>query len=351
MANAARDVNQVTVLMGVSDADGVTPLPVRVDPATGRVLFSSTFGSGSGITSINADATAAQVLLVGTAGTDFAIVDDAAGNHTFNLPSASATARGLVTTGAQTIAGAKTFSSTIVGSINGNAATVTTNANLTGAITSTGNATVLGSFTSAQLLAALTDETGTGSAVFATSPTLVTPLLGTPTSGVLTNCTGLPVASGISGLGTGVATFLATPSSANLASAITDETGSGALVFGTNPTIAKPVMNARNQTAQTYSPAGAGTATLDLSLADQHYITMPAGNITIALSNDTNNQIFYVTILQDGTGSRTVTWFTTIRWAGGSAPTLTTTASKRDAFIFVRTGSGTYDGFIVGQNI
>jgi len=81
----------------------------------------------------------------------------------------------------------------------GNAATVTTNANLTGAVTSVGNATSLGSFTSANLLAALTDETGTGSAVFATSPTLVTPILGTPTSATLTNATGLPLSTGVTG--------------------------------------------------------------------------------------------------------------------------------------------------------
>ena len=90
--------------------------------------------------------------------------------------------------------------------LNGNDAT---NANLTGAVTSVGNATSLGSFSSANLLGALTDETGTGSAVFATSPTLVTPLLGTPTSGVATNLTGLPISTGVSGLGTGVATALA----------------------------------------------------------------------------------------------------------------------------------------------
>jgi len=62
--------------------------------------------------------------------------------------------------------------------------------NLTGAVTSVGNVTSLGSFTSSQLLTALTDETGTGSAVFATSPTLVTPALGTPTALVGTNITG-----------------------------------------------------------------------------------------------------------------------------------------------------------------
>jgi hypothetical protein len=53
----------------------------------------------------------------------------------------------------------------------------------------TGVATFLGTPTSANLLAAVTDETGSGSLVFATSPTFVTPILGTPTSGTLTNCT------------------------------------------------------------------------------------------------------------------------------------------------------------------
>ena len=63
-------------------------------------------------------------------------------------------------------------------------------------ITSLGSnvATFLGTPSSANLRAALTDETGTGGAVFATSPTLVTPALGTPASGVLTNATGLPTA-------------------------------------------------------------------------------------------------------------------------------------------------------------
>jgi hypothetical protein len=89
------------------------------------------------------------------------------------------------------------------------AGSVTTNANLTGAVTSVGNATSLGSFSSSNLAGALTDETGSGSAVFATSPTLVTPILGTPTSATLTNATGLPISTGVSGLGTGVATALA----------------------------------------------------------------------------------------------------------------------------------------------
>ncbi len=99
-------------------------------------------GGGGGITSINSDTTAAQLISAASTGTDFSI-STAAGTTTVAIPSASATARGLVTTGTQTIAGAKTFSSTIVGSVNGNAATVTTNANLTGPVTSTGNATAI----------------------------------------------------------------------------------------------------------------------------------------------------------------------------------------------------------------
>lgn len=75
-----------------------------------------------------------------------------------------------------------------------------------------------------------------------TSPTLTAPVLGTPASGTMTNVTGLPISTGVSGLATGIATFLATPSSANLAAALTDETGSGANVFATSPTLVTPIL-------------------------------------------------------------------------------------------------------------
>lgn len=90
--------------------------------------------------------------------------------------------------------------------------------------------------------AGISSTTGSGAVVLATSPTLTTPALGTPSSGTLTNCTGLPISTGVSGLGTDVATFLATPSSANLAAAVTNETGSGALVFATSPTLVTPAI-------------------------------------------------------------------------------------------------------------
>ncbi len=91
--------------------------------------------------------------------------------------------------------------------------------------------------TSAELAGVVSNETGSGLLVFNDTPTFVTPILGTPTSGTLTNATGLPIATGVSGLGSNVATWLATPTTANFLAAITGETGTGAAVFGTSPTI------------------------------------------------------------------------------------------------------------------
>lgn len=77
---------------------------------SGTVTWQTVSGGGGGITSINGDTTAAQLLTVGTAGTNFAIDSTTTpGTSVFNLPDASATARGLVTTGTQTFAGTKTL--------------------------------------------------------------------------------------------------------------------------------------------------------------------------------------------------------------------------------------------------
>lgn len=60
--------------------------------------------------------------------------------------------------------------------------------------------------------------------------------LGTPSSGTLTSCTGLPISTGVSGMAANVATFLAAPSSANLLAALTTSTGTGSNVFSIAPT-------------------------------------------------------------------------------------------------------------------
>jgi hypothetical protein len=98
-----------------------------------------------------------------------------------------------------------TATSGFVGNVTGTASSTTNIPNLTGAITSVNTTTSLGSFSSADLSAALTDETGSGAAVFATSPTLVTPVLGAATatsinvSGITT--TGTLTLSGTPGIG------------------------------------------------------------------------------------------------------------------------------------------------------
>jgi hypothetical protein len=113
------------------------------------------------------------------------------------------------------------------------------------------------------------------------SPVINGGVLGTPSSGTLTNATGLPVATGISGLGTGVATFLATPSSANLRTAVTDETGTGALVFATSPTLVTPALGTPASGVVTNLT---GTASININ-GTVGATTPNTGNFTVLTEN------------------------------------------------------------------
>jgi hypothetical protein len=87
------------------------------------------------------------------------------------------------------------------------------------------------------------------------------------------------------------------------------------------------------------------TVTFDLSVSDWHLVTL-GGNRTLALANLTLNARFAIALKQDGTGGRTVTWWSGIRWPGGIAPTLTAVAGQIDLFSFLYLGSGSYLGMV-----
>jgi hypothetical protein len=195
---------------------------------------------------------------------------------TITAPATSAT---LTLANGSTLATVGAFSTTITATAN-----TTVTLPTTGTLATTANLSQFASTTSAQLAGVISDETGTGVLVYSNSPTLVTPILGTPQSVNLTNGTSLPISTGVSGLGANVATFLATPSSTNLINAVTDESGTGTLVFNTSPNINTSIttssasFNLINATATTVNFAGAAT-TLNIGNASGN--TSLNGNVTV----------------------------------------------------------------------
>ena len=146
--------------------------------------------------------------------------------------------------------------------------------------------------------------------VLLTNATLTTPILGTPQSGTLTNCTGLPVSTGISGLGTSVATFLGTPSSANLRSAVTDETGTGALVFANTPTLVTPVLGVATATSIATGPifgtiqSLSGPGAIDITALTTAFTSTAAGN-ALTLANGAQGQIKIIIYVAEAAGGDT----------------------------------------------
>lgn len=93
----------------------------------------------------------------------------------------------------------------------------------------------------------------------------------------------------------------------------------------------------------------AATVTFDLSAGSRQIVTL-GGNRTFAVTNDAAHPVFTI-IVATGAGSFNPTWWSGIRWVGGSTPTVTPTASKYDVFSFIRVSVGVYLGFVVGQSL
>jgi len=113
----------------------------------------------------------------------------------------------------------------------------------------------------------------------------------------------------------------------------------------TNKTLTNPTVT--NYVETPYSANSSTAITLALTNGTVQIITL-TGNATITMPTATSGKSFIMFLKQDGTGSRTVTW-STVKWAGGTAPTITSTASRQDILSFFSDGSSWF-GVVVGQN-
>jgi hypothetical protein len=178
----------------------------------------------------------------------------------------------------------------------------------------------------------------------------------------------LPVTNGGTGItsfGTGVATWLGTPSSANLAAAVTDETGTGSLVFSASPTftgtvttaaitmednlLTRPVIKDYGIEGSAVGNTGA-TETFDLTTANFFSATLDQACV-FTFSNPPGSGDFgtFVLELTNG-GAFAITWPVSVDWPGGTAPTLT--AAGVDQLVFTtRDGGTTWFGFVAGLDI
>jgi hypothetical protein len=155
--------------------------------------------------------------------------------------------------------------------------------------------------------------------------------LGTPSSGTLTNATGLPISTGVSGLGTGVATALAAA-----------VTGSGSVVLGTSPTVNNPTV-----TNYVESVVAIGTVTTTNTIAltngTVQTATLTASTACVfTMPTATAGKSFVLLLKQAATTGNGTATFTSVKWGTSGAPTITATAGKMDILTFIADGTNWY---------
>jgi hypothetical protein len=155
----------------------------------------------------------------------------------------------------------------------------------------------------------------------------------------------------LASLGANVSTFLATPSSANLAAALTDETGSGAAVFATGPTIATPTLTTPTINGYIEGNTDLGTvgasATLSIASSTVLTATLTAGTeTTFTMPAVSAGKAFTLYLKQPASGAIGSAVFTGVKWQNGGAPIITELNGKLDILPFISDGVNWYGSFV-----
>lgn len=356
---------QITGLSAAQIGAGITSAQVSsiasaALPASGA--SGGTYGSNSSIPQITVDALGriTSVTNVGISGASGGTVTSVGvASTTLAVTSSPITSLGQIGVNLQTSGvAAGTYGSS------GTHPTITINANgiVTGAtnqIISIGASQVLAGLTSAQITGLSAVQIGAG-LTSAQINGLSAAQVGTGiTSAQINGLSAAQVGTGLTSaqitgisvtqvgsLGANVSTFLQTPTSANLISAVTDETGTGTIVFSTSPTIATPTINGYTEGVVPLTITG-GTAVLSITAGTVITSTLLSGVSTVfTMPTPVAGKSFSLYLKQAQVGSPANATFTNVKWPSGLAPTITTTNSAVDIFSFVSDGTNWYGSFL-----